>query len=69
MEAAKYERSIGGSLIGGVKETQEVLDFCAKHSILPHVEMISIKDINEAFDKLINEEVRFRYIIDMKSLK
>lgn len=68
-EAAMKNRTIGGSLIGGVAETQEVLDFCAKHSILPHVEMIDIQNINEAFDKVKNEEVRFRYVIDMKSLK
>lgn len=69
MEVAKMARSVGGSLIGGVAETQEVLDFCAKHNILPEVEMINIQDINDAFKKMANEEVRFRYVIDMKSLK
>jgi uncharacterized zinc-type alcohol dehydrogenase-like protein len=69
MEVAKLGRSVGGSLIGGIAETQEVLDFCSEHNILPHVEMINIQDINEAFDKINNEEVRFRYVIDMKSLK
>lgn len=68
-EAAMKNRTIGGSLIGGIAETQEVLDFCAKHSILPHVEMIEIEKINEALEKVKNEEVRFRYVIDMKSLK
>lgn len=68
MEAAKMNRTIGGSLIGGVKETQDVIDFCAAHRILPQVEMINIDTINEAFDKIKNEEVRFRYVIDMKSL-
>jgi uncharacterized zinc-type alcohol dehydrogenase-like protein len=69
MEVAKYSRSIGASIIGSVRETQEVLDFCAEHRILPHVEMIEIEDINKAFDKIKEEEVRFRYVVDMKSLK
>jgi uncharacterized zinc-type alcohol dehydrogenase-like protein len=69
MEVAKLARSVGGSLIGGTIETQEVLDFCAKHNILPQVEMINIEDINEAFEKIRDEEVRFRYVIDMQSLK
>lgn len=69
MEVAKYGRSVAGSIIGGIAETQEVLDFCAEHNILPHVEMIDIKEINKAFEKLKNEEVRFRYVIDMKSLE
>ena len=69
MEVAKLGRSVGGSLIGGIAETQEVLDFCALHHILPKVEMISIQDINEAFDKIKKEEVRFRYVIDMQSLQ
>ncbi len=69
MEVAKYSRTVGGSLIGGIKETQEVLDFCAKHNILPEVEMIDIKNINDAFDKVKDEDVRFRYVIDMQSLK
>lgn len=69
MEVAKLGRSVGGSLIGGVAETQEVLDFCSTHHILPEVELISIQQINDAFDKIKDEEVRFRYVIDMASLK
>jgi uncharacterized zinc-type alcohol dehydrogenase-like protein len=69
MELASQARSVGGSLIGGIAETQEVLDFCAEHNILPQVEMINIEDINDAYDKVKNEDVRFRYVIDMKSLK
>ena len=69
MEVAKLGRCIGGSLIGGIAETQEVLNFCATHNILPRVEMINIQDINEAFEKVKNEDVRFRYVIDMQSLK
>ena len=69
MEVAKLGRSVGGSLIGGIAETQEVLDFCATNNILPLVELINIQDINEAFDKIKDEEIRFRYVIDMRSLK
>ena len=69
MEVAKYSRTIGASIIGSIAETQEVLDFCAKHNIHPHVEMIDIEDVNDAFDKIKDEEVRFRYVIDMASLK
>ncbi len=69
IEMAKYSRSLGASIIGSIAETQEVLDFCAMHGILPQVEMIDIQDINEAFEKIRDEEVRFRYVIDMKSLK
>ena len=50
-------------------ETQEVLDFCAEHGILPDVEMVNMQDINHALDKMMDEEVRFRYVIDMQSLK
>ena len=67
MELAKFDRSVGGSLIGGIKETQEVLDFCAEHGIAPEVEMIKIEDVNKAFEKIKDEEVRFRYVIDMNS--
>ena len=68
-EVAKMGRSVGGSLIGGVAETQEVLEFCAEHNILPHVQVIPIQDINDAFDHIKKEEVRFRYVIDMKTLE
>ncbi|RZJ81347.1 MAG: NAD(P)-dependent alcohol dehydrogenase [Chryseobacterium sp.] len=69
MELAKTSSTVGASLIGGTAITQEVLDFCAQHQILPEVEMINIDQINKAFDKLKDEEVRFRYVIDMASLK
>lgn len=46
-----------------------MIDFCADHNILPEVQLINIQDINEAFDKIKDEEVRFRYVIDMNSLK
>ncbi len=67
MEVAKLARKVGGSVIGGIKETQEVMDFCAEHDIYPEVEMMKIEDINDAFKKVKEEEVRFRYVIDMKA--
>lgn len=68
-EVIKHRRNVAGSLIGSLAETQEVLDFCAEHNIQPMVEMINIQEINEAFEKMAKEEVRFRYVIDMQSLK
>lgn len=69
MEAASMRRSVGGSLIGSIKETQEVLDFCAEHGVAPEIEIIDIADVNDAFDKVERGEVRFRYVIDMSTLK
>lgn len=68
-EVAFHRRSIAGSLIGSIAETQEVLDFCAEHNLAPQVEMIKMQDINDAFERMQKEEVRFRYVIDMQSLK
>jgi uncharacterized zinc-type alcohol dehydrogenase-like protein len=65
MNVAIFDRTLGGSFIGGISQTQEMLDFCAEHDIAPEVEMININQVNEAFDKVKNEEVRFRYVIDM----
>ncbi len=67
-QVAFHRRSVSGSLIGGLKETQEVLDFCAEHKIAPEIEMIDIKDINHAFKRVENGDVRFRFVIDMASL-
>jgi alcohol dehydrogenase (NADP+) len=61
-------RRIAGSLIGGVAQTQELLDFCARKNILPEVEMIRIDQINEAFDRMERSDVRYRFVIDMSSL-
>ncbi len=69
MQAAMFRRSVAGSLIGGIAETQEVLDFCAAHDILPEVELIPIDRINEAYDNVENGNVRFRYVIDISSLQ
>ncbi|MBS7670277.1 NAD(P)-dependent alcohol dehydrogenase [Croceicoccus gelatinilyticus] len=62
-------RRVAGSLIGGIAETQEMLDFCAEHNVLPDVEMISIDQINEAYDRLDRSDVRYRFVIDMASLE
>ncbi|WPB56091.1 NAD(P)-dependent alcohol dehydrogenase [Xylophilus sp. GOD-11R] len=68
METAMHRKSVGGSLIGSIAETQEVLDFCARHGIAPDIEIISIQDINDAYKKVEDGDVRFRYVIDMASL-
>jgi uncharacterized zinc-type alcohol dehydrogenase-like protein len=62
-------KSIAGSLIGGIEETQEMLDFCNKHGVLPEVEMISIQEINEAYERLLKNDVKYRFVIDMSTLK
>jgi alcohol dehydrogenase (NADP+) len=61
-------RAIAGSLIGGIAETQELLDFCAKKDILPDCEMIRMDQINEAFERMQRADVRYRFVIDMASL-
>jgi len=66
---AFHRKSVAGSLIGNLADTQEVLNFCAEHGIGPDIEMIAIQDINEAYRKVEQGEVRFRYVIDMASLK
>ena len=62
-------RSVAGSLIGGIKETQEMLDFCGEHNILPEIEMINMQDINEAYERMLKSDVHYRFVIDMQSLK
>jgi uncharacterized zinc-type alcohol dehydrogenase-like protein len=67
-EIAFHRRSISGSLIGGLKETQEVLNFCAEHNIAPEIEIIDIEGINDAFKRVEHGDVRFRFVINMASL-
>lgn len=62
-------KRIAGSLIGGIKETQEMLRFCGKHNITSDVELISIQDINTAYERILKSDVKYRFVIDMKSLK
>ena len=61
-------RSIAGSMIGGIAETQEMLDFCAEHGILSDVETIPIQDIDKAYERMLKGDVRYRFVIDLKSL-
>ena len=62
-------RQIAGSLIGGIKETQEMLDFCAEHNITSDIEIIAMKDINEAYERMIKGDVKYRFVIDMATLE
>jgi uncharacterized zinc-type alcohol dehydrogenase-like protein len=62
-------KSISGSLIGGIAETQEMLDFCGEHGITADVEVIPIQRINEAYDRLAKLDVKYRFSIDMASLE
>jgi len=62
-------RAIAGSLIGGIAETQEMLDFCAQHGIVSDIEMIRMDEINTAYDRMVKSDVKYRFVIDMVSLK
>ena len=62
-------RSFAGSGIGGIAETQEMLDFCAEHNIVSEIEMIGIQQVNEAYSRLLKNDVKYRFVIDMASLK
>ncbi|MBS7566708.1 NAD(P)-dependent alcohol dehydrogenase [Mucilaginibacter sp. Bleaf8] len=62
-------KSFAGSMIGGIAETQEMLDFCGEHNITADIEMIDIQNINEAYERLLKGDVKYRFVIDMASLK
>ena len=62
-------KSFSGSTIGGIAETQEMLDFCSKHNITADIELINIQQINEAYERLLKSDVHYRFVIDMASLK
>lgn len=62
-------RRLAGSLIGGIAETQEMLDFCGEHGIVSNIEMIRIQDINDAYERMLKSDVKYRFVIDMASLK
>ncbi len=62
-------KSLSGSLIGGIRQTQEMLDFCGEHGITADVEVIPIQKVNEAYDRLLRQDVKYRFSIDMASLK
>ena len=62
-------RSLSGSIIGGMEETQEMLDYCAEHNIVSDVEVIPIQKVNEAFERVVKADVKYRFVIDMESLR
>ena len=62
-------RTIAGSCIGGIAETQEMLDFCGEHNIVPDVEIIDMQYINQAYERMLKSDVKYRFVIDMQSLK
>lgn len=61
-------RSLAGSLVGGIRETQEMLDFCARHKIVADVEVIPIQQINEAYERMLKSDVKYRFVLDVKTL-
>jgi len=62
-------RSVIGSSIGGMQETQEMLDYCAEHNIVSDIEIIPMQDINEAYTRILKGYVKYRFVIDLASLK
>jgi uncharacterized zinc-type alcohol dehydrogenase-like protein len=62
-------RQIAGSLIGGLPETQDMLDFCAEHGIVSDIELIPMSKINEAYERMLRSDVKYRFVIDMASLR
>ena len=63
-----HRRAISGSLIGGIAETQEMLDFCARHGIVADIEMIAARDIDKAYDRMLRSDVKYRFVIDSATL-
>jgi uncharacterized zinc-type alcohol dehydrogenase-like protein len=61
-------KTLSGSLIGGIKETQEMLDFCAEHKVTSDIELIPFKDINEAYGRMVRGDVRYRFVLDTQTL-
>lgn len=61
-------RNLAGSAVGGIKETQEMLEFCGKHNITAEIELISIRQVNEAYERVVKSDVRYRFVIDIASL-
>ena len=59
---------MAGSIIGGIKETQELLDFCGKHNITADVEIIDMASINDAYERMLKSDVKYRFVIDMATL-
>jgi uncharacterized zinc-type alcohol dehydrogenase-like protein len=66
--ASRRGRSLAGSAVGSIKETQEMLDFCGTHNIVPEIEVISIQQTNGAYERILGSDVRYRFVIDIASL-
>ena len=69
MSVISRRRSLAGSMIGGIRETQEMLDFCAQHQLTCDIEVIPIQKVNEAYERVLKSDVRYRFVIDLASLK
>lgn len=63
-----HRRSFAGSAIGGIKETQDMLDFCSEHHIAPQIELITADDIDEAYEKVLASQVKYRFVIDISTM-
>ena len=61
-------KSFAGSLIGGIRETQEMLDFCAENKVFPEIEIINADKIDEAYERMLKSDVRYRFVIDAKTI-
>lgn len=61
-------KTLSGSLIGGIQETQEMLDFCAEHGIVSEIELIPVQQVNQAYERMLKNDVRYRFVLDMKTL-
>jgi uncharacterized zinc-type alcohol dehydrogenase-like protein len=69
MSVISRRRNLAGSMIGGIRETQEMLDFCAQHQLTCDIEVIPIEKVNEAYERVLKSDVRYRFVIDLASLK
>lgn len=63
-----HRRSFAGSAIGGIKETQDMLDFCSEHHIVPQIELITADDIDEAYERMLASKVKYRFVIDISTM-
>ena len=62
-------RRLAGSLIGGIKETQEMLDFCARHNIVSNIEMIRMDEVEAAYERMLKSDVKYRFVIELATMK
>ena len=62
-------KKVAGSIIGGIRETQEMLDFCGEHNVTADIEMIGAHEIDQAYDRLLKNDVKYRFVVDIASLK